>query len=130
MSNINELQMWNDICTDPRIRVRTEFFGIRTIVVYAPPQSVIYAETFEYDSQDGERLLYILTAPRKDLSKAIGNFRPMPISNGDYLLEVARSRDGRFAAFLLKRHQQQEYKAVTTTMIYEDEEAQTICQMF
>lgn len=75
MSNINELQMWNDICNDPRIRVRTEFFGIRTIAIYTQPQSIIDAETFEYDSQDGYRLLCILNAPRKDLSKAIGDSR-------------------------------------------------------
>ena len=130
MSNINELQMWNDICNDPRIRVWTEFFGIRTIAIYTQPQSIIDAETFEYDSQDGYRLLCILNAPRKDLSKAIGDFRPKPITNGDYILEVARSRDSRFAAFLLKQYQQQKYKAVTSTLIYENEEAKTICQMF
>ena len=122
--------MWDDICNDSRIRVRSEFFGIRTIAIYVPPQSVVDAETIEYTQKDGDRLLRILTAPREELIKTIGDFRPEPTQNGNYLLEIARSRNSQFAALLLMQYKQLRYEAVTPTLVFEGEEAQVVCQMF
>ena len=130
MSNIKNLQMWNDICADARISISKSLFGFKTTATYVPTQSVIDADTFEYNSQDGDRILRILTAPRHDLVKAISDFRPKPIVNGNYLLEVAHSRDGKFAALLLKQYQQLNYEAVTTTLIYEGEDVQIISRLF
>lgn len=130
MANIKNLQMWKDICADARIGVSTSLFGLKTTATYVPTQSVIDAETFEYTQKDGDRLLRILTAPREDLTKAIGDFRPKPITNGNYLLEVAHSRDNQFVALLLKQYQQLNYELVTSTLFFEGEEVQTISRLF
>ena len=129
MSNIKNLQMWNDICADARIGISSQFFGLKTTVTYLPTQSVIDAQTYEFNPQDGERLLRILTSPQSELTSIIGNFRPQPTTNGNYLLEVARSRDGRFTALLLLQYQQLLYKPVTITFFYEGEEACLVNQM-
>ena len=130
MSNIKNLQMWKDICADARISVSKSLFGLKTTAMYVPTQSVIDAEIYEYTQKDGDRLLRILTGPREELAKAIGDFSPKPITNGNYLLEVVHSRDNQFAALLLKQYQQLNYELVTTTLIFEGEEVQTISRLF
>ena len=130
MSNIKNLQMWKDICADVSISISKSLFGLKTTATYIPTHSVIEAETIEYSQQDGDRLLHILTAPRKELAKTFGDFCPKPTTNGNYLLEVAHSRDFRFVALLLKQYYQLNYETVTGTCIYEGEDAQIISRLF
>lgn len=129
MANIKNLQMWNDICADAFISVRKSLFGLKTTAVYSPTQSVIDARTIEYTPEDGDRLRRILTTPRENLAEAIDGFRPKEVPNGNYMLEVARSRDGQFVALLLQQFMQMSYEPVTGTFIFEGTDAQTISQL-
>lgn len=61
--------------------------------------------------------------------KAIGNFRPKEVSNGNYLLEVAKSQDAKFVALLLQQFVQLSYEPVTKTKIFEGDEAKAITKM-
>ena len=130
MANIKKLQMWKDICADARISVSKSMLGLKTTAVYVPTQCVIDAYTIEYTPQDGDRLYRILSANKEDLAKSIGEFRPKPVANGNYLLEVARSRDNHFVVLLLKQYKQLKYEPVTDTLLVEGVDAQTISQLF
>ena len=104
------------------------------IVVYGfyllNTQSVIDARTIEYTPQDGDQIRRILESPVNELAKAIGDFRPKDIPNGNYMLEVARSRDGQFVALLLQQFTRMSYEPVTKTLFFEGESAKVISQLF
>ena len=130
MANIKNLQMWNDICADARISINKSMLGLKTTAVYVPTKSVIDVNTIEYTPQDGDRLRRILSTPREDLAEAIDGFRPKEVPNGNYMLEIARSRDGQFVALLLQQFMQMSYEPVTGTMIFQGVDAQIISQLF
>lgn len=130
MANIKQLQMWNSICADARISVSKSLFGLRTTVVYNPTNSVIDAQTVEMSPADGEQLKRILTTEREKLAQAIGNFRPKPVANGNYMAEVCISRDKAFVAILLHQFARMSYEPVTDVLIFEGDEARAVGQMF
>lgn len=130
MAHIKNLQMWKDICADARISISKSMLGLKTTVVYVPTQSVIDARTIEYSPQDGERLRRILSSHNEDLAKEIYGFRPKEVSNGNYKLEIIRSRDGQFVALLLQQFIQMNYEPVTSTQFFEGVDAQIISQLF
>lgn len=130
MANIKNLQMWNDICADARISISKSMLGLKTTATYMPTQSVIDAHTVEYTPQDGDRIKRILESPVDELAKAIGDFRPQKVPNGNYLLEIARSRDGQFIVLLLQQFTLMNYEPVTKTLFFEGDEAKVISQLF
>lgn len=130
MANIKNLQMWNDICADARISISKSMLGLKTTATYVPTQSVIDARTIEYTPQDGDRIRRILESSVNELAKAIGDFRPKEVPNGNYMLEVVRSRDGQFAALLLQQFTRMSYEPVTKTLFFEGEAAKVISQLF
>ena len=130
MANIKNLQMWKDICADARISISKSLFGLKVTAVYVPTHSIIDARTIEYTPQDGERLHRILSAPREDLAEAIDGFRPKEVPNGNYMLEVACSRDGQFVTLLLHQFTRMSYEPVTDTLFFEGDDARIITQLF
>ena len=130
MANIKNLQMWNDICADARISISKSMLGLKTTATYVPTQSVIDARTIEYTPQDGDQIRRILESPVNELAKAIGDFRPKEVPNGNYMLEVVRSRDGQFAALLLQQFTRMSYEPVTKTLFFEGKAAKVISQLF
>ena len=130
MSNIKNMRMWNDICADARISISKSLFGLKTTVVYEPTHSIIDARTIEYSPQDGERLRRILSTDKENLAVVIDGFRPKEVPNGNYMLEVCRSRDGQFVALLLQQFTQMSYEPVTDTIFFEGIDAQIISQLF
>ena len=130
MANIKNLQMWNDICADARISISKSMLGLKTTATYVPTQSVIDARTIEYTPQDGDRIRRILESSVNELAKAIGDFRPKEVPNGNYMLEVVRSRDGQCAALLLQQFTRMSYEPVTKTLFFEGEAAKVISQLF
>ena len=130
MANIKNLQMWNDICADARISISKSMLGLKTTTTYVPTQSVLDARTIEYTPQDGDRIRRILESSVNELAKSIGDFRPKEVPNGNYMLEVARSRDGQFVALLLQQFTRMSYEPVTKTLFFEGEAAKVISQLF
>ena len=122
--------MWKDICADARISVSKSMLGLKTTAVYNPTQSVIDVRTYEYSPQDGDRLRSILSSHIKDAAEAIDGFHPKNVPNGNYMLEVAHSRDGHFVALLLNQFQKMSYEPVTSTLIFEGADAQIISKLF
>ena len=122
--------MWNDICADARISISKSLFGLKATVVYEPTRSVIDARTIEYSPQDGDRLRRILSTDKENLATVIDGFRPKEVPNGNYMLEVCRSRDNQFVALLLQQFTQMSYEPVTDTLIFEGVDAQVISQLF
>lgn len=130
MANIKHLQMWNSICADARIGISKSLFGLRTTAVYTPTNSVIDARTVELSPADGEHIRRILSSPREDLAQLIGSFRPKPVANGNYMAEVATSRDGAFAAVQLQQFIRMSYEPVTDVLVFEGNEARDITKLF
>jgi len=130
MANIKNLQMWNDICADDRISISKSMLGLKTTASYVPTQSVLDARTVEYTPQDGDHIRRILEAPVDELAKAIGDFRPKEVPNGNYMLEVAHSRDGQFVALMLQQFTRMSYEPVTKTLFYEGDAAKVISKIF
>lgn len=130
MANIKHLQMWNSICADARISVSKSLFGLHTTAVYIPTNSGINTRTVELSPADGEHVRRILSSPREDLAQVIGDFRPKPVANGNYMAEVCTSRDGAFAAILLHQFNRMSYEPVTDVVVFEGEDALTITKLF
>ena len=131
MANIKHLQMWNSICVDARIGISKSLFGLRSTAVYNPTNSVIDARTIELSPADGEHLRRILSSSNaQDLAQAIGDFRPKPVVNGNYMVEVCASRDGAFLAVLLQQFTRMSYEPVTDVLIFENDEARAIAKLF
>ena len=130
MANIKQLQMWNSICTDARIGVSKSLFGLRTTAVYKPTNSVIDVRTIELSPNDGERVKHILGTPREDMAQAIGDFRPKPVANGNYMVEVVSSRDGAFLAVMLLQFVRMSYEPVTEVLVFEGDDARNVAKLF
>ena len=122
--------MWNSICADARISISKSMFGLRTIATFSPTNSVIDANTFEYSPADGEHLKRLLDMPREKLASAIGDFRPKPTVNGNYMAEVCASRDGAFLAVQLFQFIRMSYEPVTDVLVFEGDDARVVKQMF
>ena len=130
MANIKNLQMWKDICANNHISINKSLFGLRTTVVYNPTGSIIDARVLEFSSADGEQVKHLLNSSSMDLAKIIGNFRPKPISNGNYMAEVCTSRDGNFLAVKLLQFSVLNYESVTDVIIFEGSDASIIGKLF
>ena len=122
--------MWNSICADARIGISKSLFGLRSTAVYNPTNSVIDARTVERSPADGEQVRRILSSSRENLAQANGNFRPKPVVNGNYMVEVCTSRDRAFLAILLQQFTRMSYEPVTDVLIFENDEARTIAKLF
>ncbi len=122
--------MWNTICADARISISKSLFGLRTTATYTPSNSVIDANTFEYSPADGERLKRLLDMPSEKLATSIGDFRPKPTVNGNYMAEVCISRDGAFLAVQLLQFTQLSYGPVTGVLVFEGDAARSVKQLF
>ena len=122
--------MWNTICADARISVSKSFFGLRATAVYNPTNSVLDASIIELSPADGGHVKTILDSPKEELTNAIGNFRPQPVVNGNYIVEVCKSRDEAFIAVLLKQFIHMNYEPVTDVFIFEGEDARTVGKLF
>ena len=130
MANIKNLQMWNSICDNSRISVKSSMFGLKTTAIYLPTQSTIKAETLEYSPETGDKLKRIIESPKDQLDKAIGLFRPQTTVNGNYMLEKLTSQDGQFVALQLLQFHQLSYEPVTEVLIFEDKDAEVVNKLF
>lgn len=130
MANIKNLQMWNSICDNSRISVKSSLFGLKTTAIYQPTQSTIKVETLEYNPETGDKLKRIIEAPKEFLKKVIDGFHPHPTVNGHYMLEKLSSEDGQFTALLLLQFLNFSYEPVSEVTIFEGKDAETINRMF
>lgn len=130
MANIKNLQMWNSICDNSRISVKSSMFGLKTTAIYLPTHSTIKAETLEYSPETGDKLKRIIESPKDQLDKAIGLFRPQTTVNGNYMLEKLSSQDGQFVALQLLQFHQLSYEPVTEVLIFEGKDAEVVNKLF
>ena len=130
MANIKNLQMWNSICDNSRISVKSSMFGLKTTAIYLPTHSTIKVETLEYTPETGDKLKRIIESPKDQLDKAIGLFRPQPTVNGNYMLEKLSSLDGQFVALQLLQFQQLSYEPVTDVLVFEGKDAEVVNKLF
>lgn len=130
MANIKNLQMWNSICDNSRISVKSSMFGLKTTAIYLPTHSTIKVETLEYNPETGDKLKRIIESPKEQLDKAIGTFRPQPTVNGNYMLEKLSSQDGQFVALQLLQFQQLSYEPVTDVLVFEGKDAEVVNKLF
>ena len=130
MANIKNLQMWNSICDNSRISVKSSMFGLKTTAIYLPTQSTIKAETLEYSPETGDKLKRIIESPKDQLDKAVGLFRPQTTVNGNYMLEKLTSQDGQFVALQLLQFHQLSYEPVTGELVFEGKDAEVVNKLF
>ena len=130
MANIKNLQMWNSICDNSRISVKSSMFGLKTTAIYLPTHSTIKVETLEYTPETGDKLKRIIESPKDQLDKAIGTFRPQPTVNGNYMLEKLSSLDGQFTALQLLQFHQLSYEPVTEVLVFEGKDAEVVNRLF
>lgn len=130
MANIKNMRMWESICNDTRIHIEKKMFGLRTLATYTKSGSEIEAVILEYSPNDGTRLKQLLELPVSKLAVAMGHFRPRATVNGNYMLELCRSKDGAFLALMLKQYLNMVYEPVTNVFIYESEDAKTVGMLF
>ena len=122
--------MWNSICDNSRISVKSSMFGLKTTAIYLPTQSTIKAETLEYSPETGDKLKRIIESPKDQLDKAVGLFRPQTTVNGNYMLEKLTSQDGQFVALQLLQFHQLSYEPVTGELVFEGKDAEVVNKLF
>lgn len=130
MANIKNLRMWDDIRNDSRVSIRKTMLGLKTTAFYQKTQSIIDVKTIEYTPLDGDQLRGILEVPVEKLESAIGDFHPIPVPNGNYLVELCSSKDGKFVALMLLQFQRMSYEPVTPVIVFEGKEAQLVRKIF
>ena len=130
MANIKNLQMWENICADARIRINKSMFGLRTTAIYGPTNSVIDANTYEYSPEDGKHIKRILEMPQEKMAEAINDYQPKTTDYGNYLAEVCLSRDKHFLIVQLFQFEKLNYEPATEVLIFEDKEAAAISKLF
>lgn len=130
MANIKNMRMWESICNDSRIRIEKKMFGLRTLATYTKTGSEIEAVILEYSPNDGTRLKQLLELPVTKMAVAMGHFRPKATVNGNYMLELCRSKDGEFLALMLKQYLNMVYEPVTSALVFEGEDAKTVGVLF
>lgn len=130
MANIKNLRMWESICTDARISIQKSLFGLRTMAIYTPTNSVIDAKSLDFSPEDGARLKRLLTMRHENVAAAIGDFSPKTVENGNYLAEVCASHDGEFLSIQLFQFLQLNYEPVTEVLIFEGQDAEALAHLF
>lgn len=130
MANIKNLQMWENICADARIRIYKSMFGLRTTAIYGPTNSVIDANTYEYSPEDGKHIKRILEMPQEKMAEAINDYQPKTTDYGNYLVEVCLSRDKRFLIVQLFQFVRLNYEPATEVLIFEDKAAEMLARLF
>lgn len=130
MANIKNLQMWENICADARIRINKSMFGLRTTAIYDPTNSVIDANTYEYSPEDGKHIKRILEMPQEKMAEAINDYQPKTTDYGNYLAEVCLSRDKHFLIVQLFQFVRLNYEPATDVLIFEDKAAETVARLF
>ena len=130
MSSIKHLQMAEAVCSFTGIQVNSSFFGLLSKVVYLPTGSPVKAETLEFPSEVGQRLQRVLLTDPDRLASAEGSYRAEATENGNYLLELCRSRDGAFAALQLFHYETLCYQPVTRVLFFEGQQAQAVLRLF
>ena len=129
MANITSLQIWDEICTDARLCVSKSLFGLRTTVTYKPTGSKLDANIAGYSPADGAQLKRIIENFHESTVKDLGNFRPKPVSNGNYQVEVCASQDGEYLAVMLYQFIHLGYEPVTGMHTFEGEKARLLKQI-
>lgn len=130
MANIKNLQMWENICADARIRINKSMFGLRTTAIYGPTNSVIDANTYEYSPEDGKHIKRILEMPQEKMAEAINDYQPKTTDYGNYLAEVCLSRDKHFLIVQIFQFVRLNYEPATDVLIFEDKVAETLARLF
>lgn len=130
MANIKNLQMWENICADARIRINKSMFGLRTTAIYGPTNSVIDANTYEYSPEDGKHIKRILEMPQEKMAEAINDYQPKTTDYGNYLAEVCLSRDKHFLIVQLFQFMKLNYEPATEVLIFEDKTAEMLARLF
>ena len=130
MANIKNLQMWENICADARIRINKSMFGLRTTAIYGPTNSVIDANTYEYSPEDGKHIKRILEMPQEKMAEAINDYQPKTTDYGNYLAEVCLSRDKHFLIVQLFQFMKLNYEPATEVLVFEDKAAEMLARLF
>ena len=129
MANITSLQIWDEICTDARLCVSKSLFGLRTTVTYRPTGSKLDANIAGYSPADGAQLKRIIENFHESNVKDLGNFRPKPVLNGNYQVEVCASQDGEYLAVMMYQFIHLGYEPVTGMHTFEGEKARLLKQI-
>ncbi len=129
MANITSLQIWDEICTDARLGVSKSLFGLKTTVTYRPTGSKLDANIAGYSPADGAQLKRIIENFHESTVKDLGNFRPKPVPNGNYQVEVCASQDGEYLAVMMYQFIHLGYEPVTGMHTFEGEKARLLKQI-
>ena len=124
MASINHLEMAKALSQNPHIQIKKSFFGLHTSVVYTPTQSPVDVSIQDYTAEMGNKLERIINAPAGQIEAAIrkeGRIDKASISN--MRLELAFSRDRKFAAAQLFNFYDLQYHPVTEPRFIEGDEA-------
>ena len=123
MANLKSLQMWENICNDSRIGVSQSLFGLRAKAVYLPTGSELKAGTMGFSASDGMKLKQILLSLHEGRKCSLDGFKPKPVPNGNYKVEVCYSDDDAFLAIQLFQFSRLSYEPVTDILFFEEDDA-------
>lgn len=129
MANIKSLQMADAVCADARVRLEKKFWGLSAKAVYVPTGSALRCKVIELAAEVGGRLHTILAQPREQMLAALADMKLGSVYNGNYILKVAASEDGRFAALQLFHYLQLGYEPVSDVLFLEGDEARCVARL-
>lgn len=130
MAKINNMAMSADIAKSKLVYSRKAFLGLSTNWFYAPTGSRLTATRREYSPADGQLLEQALNAPADRVLARLGCLGQLAQATiGNYMLEVVRSADHRFAALRLYQYQQLAYRPVSPLRVFEGSDAEVACRL-
>lgn len=115
------------ISGDSRISINESFFGLIKTAVYNPTNSKLEAFSYDYTSENGDKLKQLLRCPDDKLADFTKKLAPIEKATmGPARLEGCISHDHLFAALQLFGYSDFEYSPLTDVRIYEGISAELI----
>lgn len=131
MTKIKHLDMAEAVSTNNCVTIDNSLFGLMEKATYTPTGSRIKAQTFDYSTDNGERLSQLLNLNSQQLEDKFNRglmVRSTPI--GNYRAEVCRSDDRQFLAVNVMRFENFEYNPIMPVHFYVGHDAEVACRLF
>ena len=125
------LEMAHALYHNPQISMESSFFGLRKKIIYAKTNSIVEGKCFEFNPAEGEKIQRLMEANANDFGAMLRQEGvPETCENGNYRLSLCFSKDHQFAAFLLQRFVDFEYRNLGEARFIEGDSAEVYLHPF
>ena len=129
MANFKNLNMANELMSNPNLRVVSSMFGLSKKLVYAPTGATVAEHRYNYNPEAVSHLQNVIESDSKGLAAAVKACRVQRLEIGNIELDACVTADKRFVALQLLRFMDYTYQPVTRVAFYEGDQAQLVASI-